>query len=472
MTAEFWVSISQYLVGIIMVLALLFALMESSRKYDKYRQWPYLILAFGYFFLLLWSLIRAMLLSTDSFTSLLNGLQLASLFLLAIGYTFQEKEIGTETTPLEPAPLPEEVLTEKETTPASTEKSQSKADKEKPTWAALLAADQEEAPLEEEPTSPSLKTLETIDVSENSAPAVDRVSVKTPEQTEQPAEPEVITPAPETPKKEKKKKVSNESTSVQDAEIDLSYLKSRTKKTKNVKETPAQPSDPLENANRDDLMNDLFPIEEEAAPLAGEESKLHTTATQLPGEHRETGPSKSTKKKSTDPGKNLAGLAFLGSQGDQLIQHWPQVLVAVFLVYILIQLIRHWRSKATPIIFFGFTLYLLVAAHDILSGLNILQLNNSIVLAVEALASICIGVASWIRIKGRVTHHFLAVVSVIYLVVLALTIGLASFIVKDVTSLQLLLILSTGTLIALLPIIHSLSYGNSSQPKVSEKAHE
>jgi hypothetical protein len=76
------------------------------------------------------------------------------------------------------------------------------------------------------------------------------------------------------------------------------------------------------------------------------------------------------------------------------------------------------------------------------------------------------------KIKGKITHHFLTVVSIIYFIILVLTIVLAKFIVKDVTSLQLLYLLATGTLIAMLPITHSLTYSHPAHTKPNEGPHE
>ncbi len=49
MTVELWYQLVHYFLGVVSVLALLFALVETSRQYDRHKEKSYLLLAIGFF---------------------------------------------------------------------------------------------------------------------------------------------------------------------------------------------------------------------------------------------------------------------------------------------------------------------------------------------------------------------------------------------------------------------------------------
>lgn len=487
MLSEFWTNISQYFVGIIIVLALLFALMETSRKYDKYREWPYLVLAIGYFALLVWSLLRATIINADVIRPILTACQLAGFLLLSIGYISEgQHETARQSADepvLEPQPEPTKP-TKKSNLP----------------WVNLLSANtelddpaaEEKEIIEEDESAtlapkPEEKSVESADPATAKGPAFSKGMEKqvttsastaptpTPAVTasvDTPAEPE--TPIPPTKKKTKKEAAANEP-------VDLSYLMSRKKKAAmtaktEVTSTPVPaPTETKESkaATRDQMIDELFPVaktEDKADPLVDPNAEKQATTT-LPGEHRDTADEKP--QKPTTNTSAPAAIALASFSTDRLIAHWPEITALVLLLIILIELVRNIKTRGHALLLSGF--FLIFASQLI----RFLLVSNGpgaylpyLELALETLGFVLVGIASWLKIKGKITHHFLTVISVIYIIILILTIVLAKFIVKDTVSLQLLYLLATGTLIAMLPITHSLTYNHPAHTKPNEGPHE
>ncbi len=476
MPTTFWYSIGYYLLGIVIVLTLLFALMDSSRKYDKYHQWPYLSLATGYFFLLVWVIVRSMLLNYYLTDWLQLGCQLLGLLLLAIGYTAEhmvEQPLPTEKSvphvpPLHHADLLHAKHEDKVSQPTKEAANEPKLEKKEqltahnkkdlPDWAAkLVAADENQ---------PKITRREEDEPAKVTKPAV--VESHLPGET---AGKKTDLPA--------KKKGSTTATDT----VDLSYLSAKTKKAKSQPEIAATPnkSKPANEEqpaqSRAEMMDDLFPIAKvtsDDTPLAASATESETKVSERP---------KAAKKDPIAPmaiekkapatvktkAKDMPIALLLAPAGFDLSSHWHIYLTLFLLLVIIFQLLRHHKNKAHSLLAAGFVVVLASSVLNLFSesikGLFGLNNPSTIVLVtlVEAVGFSLVGLACWQRIKGKVTHHFLTVVSLTYLVIALLTVGLATVIVRDDTSLQLLLLFSSGSLIALLPIIHSFAYNHPAQ---------
>lgn len=481
------------------MLALLFALVESSRKYDKYREWPYLVIAIGYFLLLIWSLFRAMMLQVDIIQIIMVISKVAGLLALSVGYiTQRHHEDTTQANDKEP------VLTKaKESEPVK---------KSNVPWVTLLSAQDLHLP-EQQPDTKDLdealsgKSDKTsVDAETDGAQnettvntdteAADQTNVqKTDDKTTEKApetEQAAISPssttdssttAPEKPKKTKKVKF--------DGPVDLSYLAQRKPKkkssdtTKDLGTATDTSADPIQQESREQIMDELFPVqsqEPKSEPLADKkESAAASSSTVLPGEHRDTSKDKKAAPSKTKPNMLAAGVISTGISVETLLPYWPHIAAIILMVVIITELSRNIKSRGTAIQVLGFTIltgqavWQLLWLGPITESIGAFNFSNPlplISLTIEAIGFILIGVASWMKIKGKITQHFLTVISIIYLVFLILTVGLAKIIVKDAISLQLLILLTTGTLIALLPIVHSLSFSHPAHTKPHEGPHE
>lgn len=151
---------------------------------------------------------------------------------------------------------------------------------------------------------------------------------------------------------------------------------------------------------------------------------------------------------------------------------WPDLIILALIVLIILALIPQRHQLGNSFLLIGFVLLLL---YFIISSFITPQLSGPKITdnsagfysllsrLVEVSAAAMIGLACWHKIKGKVTHHFLKIVSLIYLVLLILTIGLALLIVSDLESLQLVLLLMSGVLITILPVIHAFTYSHPHQ---------
>jgi hypothetical protein len=162
---------------------------------------------------------------------------------------------------------------------------------------------------------------------------------------------------------------------------------------------------------------------------------------------------------------------------SNLMTVWPEIAASVLIFWILIALLPQRHQTGNGWLLIGFVLFFAYFVASIflspqLNGpsltANSAGYNSLLVRILELVAASCIGAASWQKIKGKVTHHFLKIVSLIYLVLLILTIGLAFLIVTDQTSLQLVLLLMSGVLITILPVIHAFTYSHPHQQSSDE----
>lgn len=526
MVSNFWITISQYFVGIIIFLALLFALMDSSRKYDKYREWPYFVLAIGYFFLVIWALLRATIISTDLLASILSYLQLAGFAFLTIGYLAeQHHEQKHAANPLadlpdfsHPVPETDETVTPVKTVPdtmsdteidTTTEEKQheptatviampkskpapapakSKSTRSVPDWVKMLSSDEEIEPADtpdEDEAQNSLTDVKKVKAEPKTEQSLETSlsdAINNKSETEQPdsstlsseSTAESTEEMKSTPDTGKKIKKSTSKKQIDNGPVDLSYLAARkSKKAAVVPSTKSQsakiiekPTDkPLKSqAKREKMMDELFPVAQDTTvdePIITPDQALSDSTTVLPGEHREMPtemPPKSSK-------KALGVLALNASllNTHYIVDHWQQTLPLLLLLILIFQTTRFSRTRGNSLLALGF---LLIFASSVING------SSYVILAIEAIGYVAIGIASWIRIKGKITHHFLTVISGIYCIILALTALLAQIVVADDMGLQLLLLLCTGTLIALLPIIHSLTYNHPAQTAPTEGQHD
>jgi hypothetical protein len=511
-----WIAISQYFVGIIIFLALLFALMDASRKYDKYREWPYFVIATGYFSLVVWALLRATILNQEIIDPALVGLQITGLFLLVIGYLSEhhqdhKKSLSEipdfahpvpETTETVPAPLLLEATTtpvvpvisppiteekwdikpkptpkitpkpektkavkvelppkekpiektsgEKAEKPAKPAKKKSK-EKEIPSWVALLAEDID---------IPEASENEPEVLTDKKDEKLEQTSTESPIITSNPETPaESISPIVKTPTVKRSKKL--------DGPVDLSYLAKRKKTKKVTVSADSKPAQPEKQEQREKMLDELFPVEKDTAtdePIIDPTSAVPQSTSMLPGEHREdeanaTAPSAPK----TPPALNAVAFSMSSLNIDWIIANWQHTVPLVLLAILVLQTARFHKTRGNILLALGFFAILLSTVSPI---------SQYCALALEAAGYISIGIASWMRIKGKITHHFLSVMTGIYCVILALTAVLAQAIVKDTTSLQLLLLLCTGTLITLLPIVHSVTYSHPAQTTNPEGMNE
>lgn len=542
MPAEYWYTIIQYFVSIIIVIALLFALMESSRKYDKYRQWPYIVVAIGYFLLVVWALIRAMMLSFEFVPLILSILQVSGFVTLMIGYLYEQQfekhhqldgsevldapemnkaivaithnekpkteaipeitDIKKSSTVLKKAVSADATVVEKELKeesqksgkkpevkptqkPAKPEpkKDDKKAGKkikkeELPEWMGMLAAEEDD-----KPNSNSSKTG-MAKVSENKKEeAKTEVTLKANDDIviEKSAKPETKANTPVTPPAPATAKKSTKTT----GPVDLSYLAKRPRKSKAAKapKPDSTKSTTEDGHDREVLMEELFPIAKTTADEPLHNTEMEATSAQagdvLPGEHREA-PSKSNLSKT----KNIQPVGLLaGGMGmfDWMAQ-WPIIAVMLTLAILIVVMARNTKVKGNTTLMYAFIILtasalgrLLLADVMVPPTIDITDTNSVLSLLViifEVLGYVFIGLASWFKIKGKITHHFLSVIAIVYMIMLFLTASIANFVVKDQNSLNLLLLLSTGTMIMLLPIIHSIAFSHTAEDSKDGIKHE
>ncbi len=469
MAAGLWYGIIQYFVGIIIVLALLFALMESSRKYDRYREWPYLAVASGYFLLVVWSLLRALSLNSGVLHGITIGSELIGFLVLGIGYLALEHAHPY----VEEEPEPGETSKPDVIQPSSDKKN-------KEGWVSLLSAEnventipdkiestKVEASLPSEPEKvdevPSKEKQPSVKQSSDE-PAVDlsylaqKVKKKSAQPITHDSSP-AITPTEETNTTE-----ASPATPVSDAEktAPIKGIKdSDVIEDKEKKQTKKPVEQPAEEESREELLDDLFPIKAhpESEPLVASKEPV-------------VKPKKTVKKvDKTKTTKQIlpAGILISGLNTQNLLTVWPQATIALVLIFIILELIPQREVKGNKLLIVGFiTLFLATLTH-VLFDANAATLPNLdeqtgifqlAALILEVVGFSCIGASSWQKIKGKVTHHFLVIISVLFGLLLILTVGLANLIVSDESGLQLLTLLMTGVLITLLPIVHALAYNH------------
>lgn len=480
MTSDSWFRFIEYSLNIVIVLSLVFALVESSRKYDKFKQRPQLIIASGYFLLIIWALFRSMGLETGYLTFLTAGSQILGLLVLAVGYSLHSQH--TEEDNEAPA-----TADDQSDQSEKVEEEPGKKDKESVSdWVTLLS--------EEEPVEEAIK--EAVVVEEPAAPEagdeapalpqeVVEAQLKDNKQEERNKKEEL--PAPIAPEaKIEEEKTASLPTETETSAIDLSHLTKRSqekaekitnstvsskkKTSKLVSSKPVQPSvKPKKTRRRAAIMDDLFPVDKPKEAESLNSQPIFEPETSLPGEHREepvVAPVKKTTPKKAK--KTINPLAFLAPgaiTADQLSQLIPLTATSLLLVSIIFSLWHNRHHRGGRLLLAGFSLLLLTSLAQIilLPSLTADQgpsLIGYLISLGELISFIIVGAGSWAKIKGKITQHFLTIVGFTYLALLALTLGLSLTVVKDESGFYLLTLFSTGLLIIVLPIIHALAYNH------------
>lgn len=451
--------------------------MAASRHYDRFHDVPQLVIATGYFLLIVAALLLGLSLDIQMISFIANGCQLIGLGLLLLGYYFDS------------------IAPEEEEESAPPVKAERKTDTLKSShtdhtdWVTMLSADPEEK-------ASSHKNKKKLDaLAEESLKAAPKF------EKEEKGEVEAAVSEP-TIEKQQKVKANGDETKKPKGEVDLSYLAQRARKKKETDATgPTLPEIEVESKSsadqvadnkaesteksedkpesREDLINDLFPLGESSDKV--ESASFHTEPTHLPGESiadkASDKPLVSAPTETTDKSKKkvkaekiikdqavvIAGplSLTLAQTGDY--QAWLALAGLLVLAGLVIVSYRHRTQRGG--------LWLMAGWFALLFAQVAVLLSQTIwlILALSVLGYCLVGLANWHKIRGKVTRHFLTIIGIMYLLLALLTVGLAVLIVRDQTSLSLLLVLMTGVLVVLLPIIHALIY---SYPPPAPKTYE
>lgn len=454
MATELWLGIAHYSLSVLIVFALLVALMEASRKYDRFRQPSYLWLATGYFLLVVWILLMAVSIVPSILESLAVIAQLLGFGSLTIGY-YQRGKTHEAEEDLTVAPII------------------ARGNTKSTGWLSLLTTPpiitssvDEEKEQDEVPDQ-----LTTSDKSDGS----DEDKLDAVESEAEVPTTETVEPIPAQSSKVSKRKSKRMASS---GEVDLSYLANRQRKDKAPSVEPLVESyskpaaeETARKETREEMMDDLFPLNQDAqseTKIAPNSPKNTAEEALLPSERpvasKEVKKAMS-KKRPPKPPKSVAPALLLAGSGLEAV--WPDVVLIFFLALIILCLLPHRHQRGNGWLLTGFGLLLGLQLVLLSGALPLDSLGPAFAIGVaQVMAYGCLGIAGWYKIKGKVTHHFIKIVSLVYLTLLVLTIGLAFLIVRDTASLQLLLILMTGVIITILPIIHALTYNHPHQPKV------
>jgi hypothetical protein len=363
MSVEFWYRLGSYYLGIICVLALLFCLIEASRQFEHSRKWQPLVGASGFFFVIVAIILQTVLLDNEQYSLFITIAQIIGFVGISVGLHAHKpseshasseliKQKSTDVTP----PV--------EATPAT----------EGFDWVGLLSN-----PINNK-SRKALHVTETEPV--KTEPAA-------PSKTEIKAEPKATKKPDKT------------------ATVDLSYLANRTRKKKNAELPPE---------SRDDMMNDLFPVE------------------------------KKSKKAAVVP----TALGMIG------VTPIAPLIVLVTIASIILGLIPRIHKTGNRPILFGFSILLIVwLSRVIIDPLNLTDGMNLAIQAVEAIGFSFVGFGSWMKIKGEASHHFATILCCTTLGLMVITTVLGYYYVTQSDSLQLLLYFCTGVLIVIIPIIHA-----------------
>jgi cytoskeletal protein RodZ len=277
MSVELWLGIGHYLLGVLVIFALVVALMETSRKFDRFHDNSYLLLATGYFLMVVWALIRAIAVGPSILQFAAIVCLLLGLLCLAFGYYFHHQAHPTDS--------------EEDNTSAKESKKTPKVHL-KEEWMRLLSADEEQPEPKEEPEAETL--MKDVSTEEQEKPETEE---KPPESTPE-AEPAKQEKPAEGPKKAEKIIKAPADAVDEPEEIDLSYLASRSKKAKAPKQAPVKKAalepkiesvkpEKIEKQNkpvkesREEIMDDLFPL---AHQVKKKKVAKPTVVDTLPGE--------------------------------------------------------------------------------------------------------------------------------------------------------------------------------------------
>lgn len=456
MSAELWLGLVHYLIGIVAVLGLLVVLMETSRKFDRHHDGPHLLLSVGYFLLLVWAILKAMSLSVGPLLNAAAVFQLLGWLMVAIGYyRLHHEQIDEEVEPsaVDSSPVP------------------SKDSRPLPAWIKLLADERETTATKPDNIATAgegaTNSIEQTDPTDSVEPLVERAAASSVEEDH--ILPGAITDQSASEHKPKVKRVAK---TISDGEVDLSYLAAKRKpKAVNpiqsigdsTEEAPANSQAeglnvdtstiPPSPEKRDELMDELFPMEK--GEKVDDKVKSKKTA----------------KVRKVKPPVVLAGLLATSGDLSSWFNYWPEVSTIILLIIIIILLLPSRRVRGNGWLIGALTLHLLgqttqLFINPILDGVLSAGVGWKVMLGevIIMLGAVLLGIAGWSKIKGKVTHHFIRIVAIVYAVMLMLTLGLTFVIVKDQTTLQLMIVMMTGVLITILPIIHSLTYSHPHQP--------
>lgn len=319
MTFDLWLAIGHYLFGVFVILALLVALMEASRKFDRFRDNSYLMLATGYFMLLIWAAVSAL----DLQVSVLHFMAISFLWLglifLSFGYASHRVAHPTdEETPTEKSKK------EDEATPAPKPKTKSN-NKDKPAWVQLLSADSppptDTESTEDEDGEDDTEVAETVTAEEanldDAKGSAEELTVRpdnsvesSPVSSEASSEPDEDSSAKDAPVEKASKpeaplkKVSKKKLLAEPEAADLSYLSSSTRRRYKAKlkdEPEVEPEKPedavvVEPETPEDLADEES--EETVAPVVTPEPTSKTKA------KTNTAAPKDVKKATTKPDKS------------------------------------------------------------------------------------------------------------------------------------------------------------------------
>ncbi len=509
MSTELWFGIIRYFISIVIILALLVSLMEASRKYDRYRDSAHLSLSIGYCLLIIWGLIQAIGLTSSVLTLAGTIIQIIGFISLVIGYRllkplphdFSELDTPDSTHSMTPTESPiSDGKPVQELNDSTRKEKDTIASRTAPDWVTLLAATE----VEQLPQSNQSETAEQSLLTESVKP-IDQPMAEGLNQSTLPVQSASIT------------KMSPKKTKVDPSiPVDLSYLAQRKRKsTATETVTSAVSTQKPAPESRQDMLDDLFPLkhkkqkpEQQKPPKMAEQpqqkqpddqqgqremSEINHDDAILPGEHHEhmkspvsvskkpakiaaanQGTPKVSDKKKISPSRPkivpaAAGLVMNGFSGAHLLSVWPLLLLFCLLVYLVSLIWPQRQQKGQSILALGLIFLTLSLLVDLLFGsLVFIDLDFSspgqwlslVGFICQAIGYILIGIASWQKIRGKITHHFLTIVAGIYGVLILLTAGLAVVVAKDEASLRMLFILITGVLITLLPIIHAFTYNH------------
>lgn len=427
MITDLLTSVGLFILAITNLLALLIALIEASRKYDKFRHGYELVLASGYFLLMLAELWLILTGFNRGASSWLIG-QSLGLIVLATGFMQYQKVVQAERVSAQFDPqAPRSPQPNK-----ATKKHQSGL-------ASLVGSNQEEPPKQESEnlvqdiqTTSTVPAVETVKSVHHQAPTAKPKLTSTTNMSDKP-EPTVISSTEE---------LSPPSTTKK-ATINLSQLKRKSERPKGRKKRQA-------------LLNDLFPIPEPAAtdhpplPSATVDKSDHRLPSELP--------------------IGLMGYSF--TSGQSLVSTTAPVVSWLAASSILASLFSLRDRKGMAWLIAGFSL---INLSTLIQGLSVyLELpwwDNPWLSAISLTVSyLLIACGSYQRIRGKVTKHFLQIVIWLYLMIMATTIGLSLTIVESAASLTLLTYFVVGILTLILPIIHAMAFDH---PQLNpETAHE
>ncbi len=418
-------------------------MIEASRKYDKFRHGYELVLASGYFLLMLAELWLILTGFNRTSSSWLIG-QAIGLIVLATGFMQYQKVVQAERLSAQFDPQ----------SPASPKlaKTNKTSQTKRSELATLVSSNNEQPPKQEsENLVQDIQTATTLPTETTTTAKSEPIKVAKPElqhistintHDETDDEP-TATLLDKQDKQEKQVKSETTVKSSVKSAINLSQLKRKSERPKGRKKRQA-------------LLNDLFPIPEATTtdhpplPSATVDKSDHRLPSELP--------------------IGLFGYNF--ATGQSLFSTAVPAVSWLAASSILASLFSLRDRKGMPWLIAGFILINLSTLIQVLSGYLELSWWSNPWLSASSLtlSYLLIACGSYQRIRGKVTKHFLQIVIWLYLMIMATTIGLSLTIVESAASLTMLTYFVVGTLTLILPIIHAMAFDH---PQLNpETAHE